>query len=230
MSKINFLIMLAILISILSTNTLADLKTDRTVVRNDGTERVVAIARFQEPILGDLYVAAQVNGNLIFITNEGSSFSSTPAPFRADSVFSEEIVVLDANVEGLEPGRYPLYKVVTQPGTDPLDFRNWIGGLGGLRSINFLIGLSTDETLDHDDDGFSDDDLNRDGFHDDDIDRDGFNDFDLDRDGIVSRRECVRATRAGETCRTGGETEEPEETDDGSVDDTQRDGNRRTRR
>tara|TARA_R110002073_G_scaffold16629_1_gene63661 strand:+ start:848 stop:1213 length:366 start_codon:yes stop_codon:yes gene_type:complete len=69
--------------------------------------------------------------------------------------------------QGVPPGRYPIFKVVTQPGTNPLDFRNWIGGLGGLRSINFIIGLSDDESLDFDNDGFPDDDLNRDGFHDD---------------------------------------------------------------
>ena len=183
MNKVNLFIFSVILCA-LSTNALADLRTDRAVFKNDGTGQIIAVARFQEPVEGDLYIATQVNGTLLFIINEGTAFSSTPAPFRANSFFSEDIVVLNVLDQGISPGRYPLFKVVTQPGADPLDFRNWIGGLNGLRSINFIIGLSSDESLDLDDDGFPDDDLNRDGFHDDDIDRDGFHDGDRDRNGF----------------------------------------------
>ncbi len=183
MNKKNLFIF-SVILSVFSTNVWADLKTDRAVVRNDGSEQIVAIARFQEPIEGDLYIATQVNGALTFIANEGNSFSSAPVPFRANGLFSEDVVVLNISGLNVPPGRYPLYKVVAQPGTDPLDFNNWIGGLGGLRSINFIIGLPSDVTLDLDDDGFPDDDLNRDGFHDDDIDRDGFHDGDRDRDGF----------------------------------------------
>ena len=183
MNKVNLFIFSVILCA-LSTDALADLRTDRAVLKNDGTGQIIAIARFLEPVEGDLYIATQVSGALVFIINEGTAFSSTPAPFRANSLFSEDIVVLNVRDQGISPGRYPLFKVVTQPGADPLDFRNWVGGLGGLRSINFIIGLSSDESLDLDNDGFPDDDLNRDGFHDDDIDRDGFHDGDRDRNGF----------------------------------------------
>ncbi len=183
MNKVNLFIFSVILYAS-STNALADLRTERAVFKNDGTGQIVAVARFQEPVEGDLYIATQVNGALLFIINEGTAFSSTPVPFRANSLFSEDIVVLNVRDQGISPGRYPLFKVVTQTGADPLDFRNWVGGLNGLRSINFIIGLSSDESLDLDDDGFPDDDLNRDGFHDDDIDRDGFHDGDRDRNGF----------------------------------------------
>ncbi len=182
MQKIKALFFLIIL-SLVSTDTLADLKTDRSVNRNDGTHRIVATARFLEPVTGDLYIATQVNGELRFII-EGGAFSLEPVPFRPNDVFSEDIPVLDLSGQGIPPGRYPLFKVVTQPGTDPLDFRNWVGGLNGLSRINFIIGLPVNESLDHDDDGFPDDDLNRDGYHDDDDDRDGHHDDDLDRDGF----------------------------------------------
>ncbi len=212
MRKINLFVFLVILI-ILNTSVSADLRTDRAVLRNDGTEQIVAIARFQDPVEGDLYIATQVNGELLFISNEGNNFSSTPVPFRANSLFSEDIAVLNVRSQGIPPGRYPLFKVVTQPGTDPLDFRNWVGGLGGLRSINFIIGLSADESLDLDGDGFPDDDLNRDGFHDDDIDRDGFHDGDRDRNGFDDDLER-RLDRINRRNGTGDNDQSQEALDD----------------
>tara|TARA_R110002073_G_scaffold325653_1_gene504922 strand:- start:1748 stop:2494 length:747 start_codon:yes stop_codon:yes gene_type:complete len=186
MNKI-YLLILTVILSVFSTNLCADLKTDRAVVRNDGTEQVVAVASFQEPIAGDLYIATQVNGALLFILNDGKGFSTIPAPFQANSDFSTDLIVLDEPGQGISAGRYPLYKVVTQSDTDPLDFRNWIGGLNGLHSINFMIGLSSDETQDLDEDGFPDDDLNRDGFHDDDMNRDGFHD---DGETLAKNKGC----------------------------------------
>ncbi len=69
MNKINLFILLVIL-SVSNTFVLADLKTDRSVISNNSrestrgidNERIVAIARFQEPISGDLHIATQVNG------------------------------------------------------------------------------------------------------------------------------------------------------------------------
>ena len=66
----------------------------------------------------------------------------------------------------MRPDHYPLFKIITQPNMNPLDFRNWVGGINGLSRINFSIGLSVEESLDHDGDGFPDDDLNHDGYHD----------------------------------------------------------------
>ncbi len=171
MNKFNGLIL--IILFVISTNILADLKTDRAVINNDGTEQIAAIVSFQESVTGDLYVATRVNGVLLFIVNEGSSFSSTAAPFKSNNLFSNDITVLNVSAHGIPPGRYPLYEVVTRSGADPSDSNNW---LGGLHSINFLIGLSSDETQDFDNNGFPDDDLNQDGFSDDDGDRDGFHD------------------------------------------------------
>lgn len=185
MKRTKFLILAIILsLNVVSTIALADLRTDRAVVKNDGSEEIVAVARFSDPVEGDLYIATQIDGELIFIVNEGIELSPTPVPFRANGIFTDDIVVLNASALGILPGRYPLFKVVTLPGTDPLDFRNWVGGLNGLSRINFSIGLPTNESLDHDDDGFPDDDLNRDGYHDDDLDLDGLHDDDSNRDGF----------------------------------------------
>ena len=157
---------MAIILLFLNTQSFADLRTDRAVIKNDGSENIFAIASFSEPVEGDLYVATQVDGEIVFLINEGSEFSAEPAPFRADSQFEDDIVVLDQPVDGMVPGHYPLFKIITQPDTNPLDFRNWVDGINGLSRINFSIGLSVEESEDHDSDGFPDGDLNRDGYRD----------------------------------------------------------------
>ncbi|WP_174484235.1 c-type cytochrome [methanotrophic endosymbiont of Bathymodiolus puteoserpentis (Logatchev)] len=43
---------------------------------------------------------------------------------------------------------------------------NWVGGLGGLSSFQYSIGLPPSVTNDLNNDGFPDDDKNHDGFHD----------------------------------------------------------------
>ena len=146
----------------LSPNTFADLATNRAVVTNDGNERIIAKVKFQNPVNGDLYIATQVNGELLFLADEGSSFTTVVTPYRSHSHFSEDIDVLDISGQGINPGRYPLYQVVTLPGSDPLNFMNWIGGLGGLSTINFNIGLPVNLTGDFNKDGFFDDDNNHD--------------------------------------------------------------------
>ncbi|MBT3813447.1 MAG: hypothetical protein HOF98_11710 [Gammaproteobacteria bacterium] len=172
-----------LILSMVSATVLAELTTERSVISSDGTQQINAIAKFQEPVTGDLYIATQVDKELWFFIEDGA-LSLEPVPFRADSTFSGDINVLDLSGEGIIPGRYPLFEVVTQPNTDPLDFTNWVGGLNGLSRINYIIGLPVEESLDHDEDGFPDDDSDHDGFSDNDSDHDGFRDDDLDHDGF----------------------------------------------
>lgn len=148
-----------------STSAVADLKTDRSVILNDGTHKVSATARFSKEITGDLYIATQIAEQLIFII-EGGASSLDPTPFIANSTFSDDISILEISGEGIPPGEYPLFKLIVLSGASPLDVTNWIGGINGLSKINFIIGLPVEESLDFNDDGFPDDDLNRDGFHD----------------------------------------------------------------
>ena len=185
MNKFNLLpFAIATALISLSPNAFADLSTDRAVVRNDGNERINATVKFQIPVNGDLYIATLVNGKLLFLADEGKLFTPDIVPFRSNSHFSEDIDALDISGQGIDPGLYPLYQVVVEPGSDPLNFLNWVGGLDGLSTINFNIGLPVDLTGDFDDNGFFDDDSNHDTFHDDDLNRDGFHDDDSDHDGL----------------------------------------------
>jgi hypothetical protein len=185
MHKINLLpFAIATALMSLSPNVFADLSTNRPVVSNDGNERVTAKVKFQTPVNGDLYIATRVNGELLFLADEGTLFTTAIVPYRANSHFSGDFDALDISGQGINPGRYPLYQVVTQPGSDPLNFMNWIGGLGGLSTINFNIGLPVNLSGDFDKNGFSDDDHNHDGFHDDDNNRDGLHDDDNDHNGF----------------------------------------------
>ncbi len=177
-------VVLALGLSVFSQMATAVLISDKAVVKNDGSEQVSVKVSFPTPVSGDLYVATQVNGQFFFLTNNGSEFTTNIVPLTSNMEYVGEHVLFDFSGAGIAPGRYPIYQVVTQPGTDPLDFTNWVGGLAGLNSFNFLIGLSPEITKDFDGDGFADDDLNRDGFHDDDLDRDGYHDDDLNRDGF----------------------------------------------
>ena len=160
-------------LNLVSVAAIAGLKTDRAVVRTDGSDRISATVTFAEPVSGDLYVATAVNGVLFMFADEGRKFSTDLEPFRANDSFSDDIVVLDFSGQGVAPGIYPLYQVVTRPGSNPADTNNWIGGPQGLSVINFSIGLTPDISGDHDGDGFADDDGDRDGFHDDDSNKDG---------------------------------------------------------
>jgi hypothetical protein len=168
----------------LSSNAFADLATNRAVVSDDGSQQVTGTVKFQTAVNGDLYIATQVNGELLFLADEGSSFTTDIRSFRSNSHYSEDIDALNISGMGIPPGHYPLYQVVTVPGSDPRDFQNWIGGLSGLSTINFNIGLPVNINGDFDNNGFSDDDNNHDGFHDDDINRDGLHDDDVNHDSF----------------------------------------------
>ncbi len=176
------IIALAISCSAITNIAVAELQTDRAVI-NDSASRISATANFPTPVSGDLYVATQINGKYIFFTDKGE-FLPTATPFSQNTEHVGKVTILDLPAEGSSPGRYPLYQVITNPGTDPLDFNNWVGGLGGLSKINFTIGLPTEQSGDFNNDGFADDDSNKDGFHDDDKNYNGFHDDDSDNDGF----------------------------------------------
>jgi len=160
----------------------ADLQTSRAVV-NDPTQQIAATANFPTPVSGDLYIATQVGGQNFFL-KEGGQFTPNVTPFSQTTQHSGQIPLFNITAKGSAPGRYPLFQVVTKPGTDPLNFNNWVGGIGGLSIINFMIGLPTTESGDFDNNGFADDDLNKDGYHDDDLNKDGYHDDDKNRNGI----------------------------------------------
>jgi len=162
----------------------AALSTDCAVMPNDANSRLSARANFSTPIRGDLYIATKVDGQFLFFAKGGQETSLDPLPFAENTEYSGDLSLFDFSAAGIAPGRYPLFQVVTNPGTDPLDFTNWVGGLSGLSSINFNIGLPVEVSGDFNGDCFADNDLNRDGFRDDDLNKDGFADDDLNKDGF----------------------------------------------
>ena len=133
-------LMLALGLSLFSANIFAhSIESDRTVLnRND---RATVTAKFQTPLSGDLYVATVIGGKLLFITDQGTKLNSTPLPFQT-GIFDGNLKLLDVVALNIDPGVYPLYEVVVVSGKDPLNFLNWVGGLGGLNQLSFKIGLN----------------------------------------------------------------------------------------
>ncbi|SHE23154.1 c-type cytochrome [methanotrophic endosymbiont of Bathymodiolus puteoserpentis (Logatchev)] len=160
------LVVLALGLGVFSQMATAAITSDKAIVKNDGSERVTAKVSFPTPVSGDLYVATQVGGQFLFLTNGGSEFTTDVVPLESNSEYVGERDLFDFSGAGIAPGEYPLYQVVTQSGTSPLDFTNWVGGLSGLHAFNFSIGLGPELTKDFNGDGFADDDKNHDGFHD----------------------------------------------------------------
>jgi cytochrome c553 len=170
----------AIGLSALSNLALADISTSKAVLGNDGSERLAASADFTAAVEGDLYIAIGVEEKLLFLANGGNSLTERVSPFAANQVYIGSIPLFNFSTAGISAGRYPVYKIVTRTGTDPLNFTNWVGG---LTSVNFMVGLPVAHSGDFDGDGFADSDLDQDGYYDDDLDKDGFHDDDHDKDG-----------------------------------------------
>lgn len=152
-------------ISTLSASVLADISTDKTVVNSANGNATITVS-FPTPVHGDLYLAAVVNGEYLFFSNQGRTVSKTVAPFQSDSDFNTAVKVLEVSSAGIPPNTYPFYQVVTLANSDPLNFNNWIGGLGGLHKLNFTIGLTNSAAGDSNNDGFIDNDFDHDGYAD----------------------------------------------------------------
>lgn len=170
----------AIAFSAASNLAFAELATSQAVL-NGTSDHIAATTNFATSTVGDLYVATSVGGQLLFLVNNGEQFSFDAIPLESNQTYLGERVLFNFPTAGIAPGRYPLYQVVTESGTSPLDVANWIGGLS---MIHFTLGLPVEINGDFNQDGFADDDSNHDGFHDDDANFDGFHDDDLDFDGF----------------------------------------------
>lgn len=154
--------------------------TNRALVgQNDPIEVKL---RFNKYEVGDLYVAVQV-GDRLFFYGEDGSFSEQAVPRSRAGHYSGEIDLFSFPPGVVPSFPYFLYAVVTDPGADVFDSRNWHGGWDGLGIELVQVGDFFFGSRDADGDGFYDDDFNRDGFHDDDMDRNGWHDGDLDHDG-----------------------------------------------
>gem|GEM_PF-1354594 len=159
----------------------ASLSAQQTIYPGQGG-MIVPQLTFNQVESGDLYLAVRIEGQLYFILSDGS-LSISAIPFLSNQDFSGTLDLPQFDTTGIPVGQYPLYQVITYPGTDVFNFSNWVGGIGALNVINFTIGLPVSVTKDFNNDGWSDDDLNHDGYHDDDHNKDGYHDDDHDKDG-----------------------------------------------
>ncbi len=96
----------------------AELQTDKAII-NDATQRISAFANFTTPVHGDLYLATQINNTLLFFSGNGD-VSAEIIPFSQEKEYSGRLPLFDFSAKGITAGRYPLYQVVTHPGTDPM--------------------------------------------------------------------------------------------------------------
>jgi len=159
----------------------ASLSADSSIFPN-GNGLISPQLTFTETESGDLYLATQIDGVLLFLQSDGS-LSSSATPYYSNQDFSGILKLPEFDTSGLPAGMYPLYQIIVFAGTDVMNFTNWVGGLNALNIMNFSVGLADSITKDFDSDGWSDDDHNHDGYHDDDQNKDGYHDDDLDEDG-----------------------------------------------
>ena len=157
-----------------------ELTAERSVIR-DGAP-IAPLLRSSVARVGDLYVATRIGGQLWFLTSSG--WSRDPLPWESSAELIDAVALFEFRSVGVAPGKYPLFVFTTDPGADPLDFRNWHGELNGVKRLNFSINEGKAVSTDLDDDGWPDDDRNKDGFSDDDRDYDGLHDDDHDEDGL----------------------------------------------
>ncbi|MEQ1636113.1 MAG: hypothetical protein ABL903_05425, partial [Methylococcales bacterium] len=134
-------LLIAIGLGCMSASAFAHVHSPKLDVNSINDDRVVAAVSFDAPVVGDLYLATELNGTLYFLT-PGPVLTTTPTAAVKNGSFSADIPVLDIPAAGLNPGNYPLYQVVTAAGADPLNFNNWVGGINGLSKIMFNINLA----------------------------------------------------------------------------------------
>ena len=118
----------------------AYLKTDNSIIDNDSSKAVITVG-FPAAMHGDLYIATPLNGQLYFFSNNGVNFSTDVAAFTKNADFAEDRVALTISNAGIPAGTYTFYQIVVVAGKDPLNFTNWIGGIGGLSELKISINL-----------------------------------------------------------------------------------------
>ncbi len=174
------------LASLLSGAVFADggvLSTPKSVVGLDNDQIKIEID-FKTPTSGDLYLFTEADGQRIYLLADGQ-LSAEPIPHTANSTFSGHFEVYSLTTfPELSPRSYPVYSIVTVPGGDPTNIKDWVNGVTTMNKVGIQLGLPPEISGDFDGDGFADGDRNHDGFFDDDRNQDGYHDNDLDKDGF----------------------------------------------
>ena len=166
----HFILLASFMLMLISLTATARLIPERTVVNSGDRIRVVAVHDLVEQ--GDIYVGF-LEGAGLPLLEAGANGKFTPS--FANVPLDTPILVLNMDVpQGIPPGQYIFYEIVTQPGSNPMDVNTWITGLSSLSQVLFHVNQPDALTRDFNHDGICDDDGNRDGFHDDDFGRNGF--------------------------------------------------------
>lgn len=159
--------------------------TDRSVVGQN--DELVARLRFPAQDQGDLYVAAKIQGRLLFFGEDGQ-FHPEPVPYKRDGFFDQGQTETIMRFPGvvIPPGRYILYSAITDTGADVYDFSRWHGPLAKQL---FIVNEPSEQSRDFDGDGWPDDDSDHDGFSEADHNFDGWRDDDADHNGVPDAEE-----------------------------------------
>lgn len=133
---------LAVSLGCISLGASAHLSTPKADVNSKDGDRVVVTVSFPAPVKGDLYLAVDVGGGTyLFFTAQGG-ISPSPVSFSANGDFSQDIKAIDLPTTGIPAGKYAVYQVVANSGSNVYDPNNWIGGFGGLSQLALSINLN----------------------------------------------------------------------------------------
>ncbi len=149
--------------------------TPKAVLPQQVDERLQVRYQGDTSEAADLYLATLLQQQLLFFTGQGVSLEAMPI-LRQEG-FIPDRTLLDIAVDNIPAGRYQVYQVLVKAGGDVFNFADWIGGLS---TLNFIVGENSVSSRDYDGDGFADDDHDHDGYHDNDHDRDGYDDNERD--------------------------------------------------
>lgn len=141
----NFKYITAVAFSLFSMSGLADLKSGLTTL--NAQESTVVLVSFEEPIEGDLYVAAVKDGNIWFFKSNRTWVNrSGLEPVAKNQLFTEDLELFTVSAQQVSPGTYTLFQVITKTGGDPFNSNNWLPTKDNLNSLVLNINLAENAT------------------------------------------------------------------------------------
>ncbi len=100
----------------------SSLNSARTNLDNqDSTKVSVSLSAME---LSDQYLIVK-NGDQFWFLNQEGSFGNEVTPFATDEMMVEAKNILEVKAEQVASGKYTLYHLVTEAGTDPFDETDW---------------------------------------------------------------------------------------------------------
>jgi hypothetical protein len=165
----NRLVSALALTTLLSTPIEAALLANRTVLFTGDELKVISIN--SNDARGDIHLGfMKGQGTPLFDTDN----AGLALPVFTDVPLDQPLVVAEFAIpQGISPGVYIMYEIVTRPGGNPNNLQDWALGLSSLNQLALYVDVPREVSGDLSGDGRPDDDANGDGFRDDDRNRDG---------------------------------------------------------